>query len=98
MKKTISENDFVQAFEDMDRANQFSNYGLKKIFEYLEDCEDHSGDELELDVIAICCELTEYDSLESLQVDYSDIENQDDLEYVTQVICYEDDCIIIAAF
>ena len=98
MKKTISENDFLQAFSDMDRKDQFTYYALTKIFEYYEECEFDSGEEIELDVIAICCDLVEYDSLESLQEDYSDIEDQDDLECVTQVICYEDDCIIIAAF
>ena len=98
MKNTISENDFLQAFSDMDRKDQFTYYALTKIFEYYEQWEDETGEEIELDVIAICCDLTEYESLESLQEDYSDIENQDDLEYVTQVICFEEDCIIIAAY
>jgi len=98
MKKTISENGFVREFENMNRADQFSDYGLRQIFNHLEQLEDETGDEIELDVIAICCELTEYESLEELQNDYSDIEDEDDLYGSTAVICFEDDCIIIATF
>ena len=96
MKKTISENDFV--FEVMDREDQFSDYALRKIFEYIETVEDDTGEEYEMDIIDICCEFTEYESLEDLQKDYPDIENVDDLECETSVICFEDDCIVIVAY
>ena len=98
MKQSVNLYDFHNAFREADRENQFSYEGREALFEYLECYEEDLGEEIELDVIAICCDLVEYDSLVSLQEDYSDIEDQDDLECVTQVICYEDDCIIIAAF
>ena len=98
MKKTISENEFVYEFKEMGREDNFSDYGLRQLFNYLEDYSEDTNTEIELDVIAICCEFTEYESLKALQEDYSDIEDEDDLLYNTSVICFEDDCIIISAY
>ena len=96
--RTINEYDFKDAFKKMNRQDNFSDYGLTKIFEYLEMFSEDRGENIELDVIAICCEYVEYDSLEELQADYKDIDGQDDLEYNTQVICYQEDCIIIQSY
>ena len=96
--RTINEYDFKDAFKKMNRQDNFSDYGLTKIFEYLEMFSEDRGENIELDVIAICCEYVEYDSLEELQADYKDIDDQDDLEYNTQVICYQEDCIIIQSY
>jgi len=62
MKTTVSEHDFIRAFEVMGRQNQFSRAALQAIFEYMEDYERDTGEEVELDVIALCCEWAEYDS------------------------------------
>jgi hypothetical protein len=59
MKQTIDFNDFVNAFKEADRGEQFSLQGLRALFDYLEDYEESTGEELELDVIALCCEFTE---------------------------------------
>ena len=60
MKTTVSLGDFRDAFRAYDRDN-FSHDGLKALFEYLEDYEN-GGEEMELDVIALCCDFSEYDS------------------------------------
>jgi len=62
MKQTIDLNGFHQAFTDYGRGDQFSYEGLGKLFEYLQDLEDSTGEEMELDVIAICCDWSEYES------------------------------------
>lgn len=59
MKTTINLNQFRQAFFDMGRHNQFSSDGLRVLFEALEQYEDDTGEETELDVIALCCEYSE---------------------------------------
>lgn len=64
MKKTINIYDFENAFRQHKRDNQFSYKGLRALFEMLEYCEKDNGDEIELDVIGLCCEYTEYDSME----------------------------------
>lgn len=59
MKTTVSFGDFVQAFKDMGRENQFSIDALNIIFEHIEQIENDTGEECELDVIGICCEYAE---------------------------------------
>jgi hypothetical protein len=54
----------------MERDNQFSFEGLDALYDYLEGLEADTGEKIELDVIALCCEYTEYDSLEQFRTDY----------------------------
>ena len=61
--------DFERAFKRFERDN-FSYDGLKALFEYLEEYEEGTGEEVELDVIALCCEYMEYDSLKEYNDDY----------------------------
>lgn len=58
MKTTVSLEDFRYAFK-LARREDFSYHGLKELFNYLEEYEDSTGEEVELDVIAICCEFSE---------------------------------------
>lgn len=69
MKQSINEYDFIKAFEEC-RPDNFSRDGLIALYAYLEEYEDDTGEEIELDVIALCCDFTEYDSLEEFQADY----------------------------
>lgn len=62
MKQSVSEYDFEQAFNDAGRGDQFTYYGKKALYEYLEQMGDDCGIEYELDVIALCCEFTEYET------------------------------------
>lgn len=62
MITTINENDFQQAFKSMGRNANFSYEGLKELFKYYEEYEESTGEKVELDVIAICCDWTEYES------------------------------------
>jgi len=95
MKQTINKSQFRDAFSRMDRGGQFSYEALGALFDYLESYEEDAGEEMELDVIAICCDWTEYDDLEELQADYSDIETMEDIEDNTQVIQCDNGHIII---
>lgn len=69
MKTTINIHDFREAFRLAGRQNQFSRDGFEDLFEYLEQYEDDCGVELELDVIAICCDFSE-DSWKNIADDY----------------------------
>ena len=62
MKQSISFNQFTDAFTSYGRDDQFSYDGLKALFDYLEQLEDDCGTDFELDVIALCCEFSEYDT------------------------------------
>lgn len=60
MKTTVNKNQFIHAFTDMGRGNQFSRGALCALFDYLEQLEDDTGEEIELDVIALCCDYAEH--------------------------------------
>jgi hypothetical protein len=61
MKTTINQSDFVSAFKgNSERKNQFSYDALCALFNYYEQMEQDTGEEMELDVIAICCDWAEY--------------------------------------
>lgn len=62
MKQTVNSYDFVDAFRDHNRQDQFSYSGLHALFEYLEQIEEDTGEEMELDVIALCCDFSEFSS------------------------------------
>jgi hypothetical protein len=59
MKTTIDFADFREAFRRYDRENRYSREGLMMLFDYFESYEEETGQEIELDVIAICCEYDE---------------------------------------
>jgi len=69
MITTINENDFIQAFKTMGNG-QFSHEALQKLFKYYEEYEDWTGETVELDIIGICCDWTEYESEYQLVNDY----------------------------
>ena len=60
MKKTITLNDFKQEFNSI-RPNNFTEEGLEILFDHLEQYESGCGEQIELDVIALCCDYEESD-------------------------------------
>jgi hypothetical protein len=84
MKQTINKYDFHRAFETMGRSNQFSYEGRQCLFEYLEQLEEDLGEEIELDVIALCCDYSE-DTVKNILKEYS-LESLEDLRHHTIVI------------
>lgn len=85
---TINLHDFRCAFADYDRSSQFSYEGLDALFRWLEELSTDTETPYELDVIALCCEFTEYSNLAEIQETYSstDIDSIDDLRDHTIVI------------
>jgi predicted ArsR family transcriptional regulator len=85
MKTTVSVYDFRDAFLKL-RPNNFSYEGLTALFEYLESFETDTGEELELDVIAICCDFAE-ESWENIAEYYSiDLDDCEDNEEKQQAV------------
>ena len=62
MKQTVNLYDFRRAFEDYGRTENFSYPALDALFAWFEEYEEGTGQEIELDVIAICCDFSEYDA------------------------------------
>jgi hypothetical protein len=90
--------DFERAFKNFERDN-FSYDGLKALFEYLEEYEDSTGEEVELDVIALCCEYMEYDSLKEYNDDYGTKYSEiDAIQDDTTLIKIDDNSFIIQQY
>lgn len=57
--QTLNVYQFRDAFMQSSRKDQFSYEALTAIFEYLEEYSDSTGEPVELDIVAICCEWSE---------------------------------------
>ena len=84
----VTENDFRNAFQEL-RPTKFSYDGLNALYEYFEEYEDSTGEKIELDVMAICCEYTEYESIEEFNNAYDKEWTLEELQDHTQVIEFE---------
>jgi len=60
MKTTVTSYQFVDSFRACGRETQFSRPALFALFDYLEQWEDDTDTELELDPVAICCDFSEH--------------------------------------
>ena len=85
MIQTINLHQFRDAFQRMDRGNQFSYEGLELLYDYLEECDES----MELDVIAICCDFSEC-SIDEFLDSYSDIELDEDASDEDKIQAIED--------
>jgi hypothetical protein len=89
MKQTISQSDFHDAFIRMDREENFSWEARELLFDYFEEIDE----DMELDVIAICCEYYEND-VDSIIQDYrlkDDVEDMNEDEKTDFVRDYLND-------
>ena len=81
MKTTVTCHDFIDAFKI--RTGQFSRPALVALFDYLGEIERESATEMELDVIAICCDFCEM-TVQEIQNTYPTLcEDLDDNEKLT---------------
>lgn len=78
MHRTLTFSTFCDAFRDMGRNDNFSYEGLRILFDYLEQYEEDTGESVELDVIALCC-------------DYSEMSWQEVAEYYSVDLSHCDD-------
>ena len=69
MKTTLSTSDIARALKSDQNAAWTWN-GAKALAEYLEQLEEDTGEEMELDVCAIRCDFSEFSSLEAWAADY----------------------------
>jgi hypothetical protein len=100
---------FVTAFDRMGRGKQFSYDALRGLFNHLEQLSDDIGQDVELDVIAICCDYTEgtFKVVASdYGIDISECTDDDEiretvLDYLndeTRVAWSDDNSVVYAAF
>ena len=84
MKQTITKPDFFYAFRGTD---QFSYEGLGVLFDYLESYEEDTGEEVELDVIALRCEFNEatwQDIADDYRIDLDGATDEDEIAEIVE--------------
>jgi hypothetical protein len=87
MIETVTKSTFIDSFRSSDTyKDNFSYMGLDALYDYLEEFEEDTGEQIQFDLVAICCDFSEYDSLEEIIEDYDSIETLEDLEMKTTVI------------
>jgi hypothetical protein len=93
MKQTIGLNEFRQAFQDYNRSDNFSYEGLELLFDYFEEVDEN----MELDVIAICCDFNEdnyEDIANNYSIDLDEYETEEEKEEAVQDYLQDNTCFI----
>ena len=86
---------FVQEFRDI-RPDNFSLDGLDALFDYINELEEDLGEQIRFDVVALCCDYSQYNTLADYNDDYgTEHESWDDVADETTVIKVTDDSAII---
>lgn len=92
MITTVNRDLFVNGIRSV-RPTNFTCEGLHALFNYFEELEDSTGEQIEFDPIAICCEYTEYGSISEYNQEYGSdivggpaIMSLDEVEDITTVI------------
>ena len=68
----VTENMFVDAFNEANRGDNFTVAARRTLFEFYEEMEEDGHTSTELDVIAICCDWTEYTSIAAVYEAYAE--------------------------
>ena len=99
MKKTINFYEFKNWFTKY-RPNYLSDDGLIALYDMLENYEQDTGEEIEFDPIAFCCEYTEYEDMEEFWNDYDKeiYPNEQSIMDATFIWAFNTDSFIIQQF
>ena len=85
MKTTVNFSEFRDLFQQI-RPDNFSYQGQKILFYYFEEYEESTGEEIEMDIIAICCDFSE-DSFGNIADQYGiELDNEMDEDYQKQQV------------
>jgi predicted ArsR family transcriptional regulator len=87
--KTFNQQDFINEFEAYGRTDNFSYTGLRALFDSLDDIAQDSGQNIEMDVIALCCEFIEEhidDVISNYDIDVSDMDDDEKIETVREYL------------
>ena len=84
MKSTLNEGEFI---DGMRKHVSWETETLRALFEWLEEFEDGTGEEMEFDPVGLRCDFSEYDSLKEINEEYNqEFKTIDELRDHTAVI------------
>ena len=88
MKTSVNFSQFCDAFRAADRNENFSYDGKRALYDFMEEMVDQTGEEYELDVIALCCEFAESATEELIndyRIDVSEAEgDEEEIEAIVE--------------
>lgn len=101
--KKVYFNDFIEEFKRCGREEQFTYEAKRALYNYLNELAENLGEPIELDVIALCSEFSEYKNLKEFNKDYSyslgyDIEDIEEIQEHTILIPVNKEGFIIQDF
>ena len=79
---------FREAFRVAGRMDQFSYEGLEVLFDYLDNLSEDTGEPIELDVVALCCDYYEssiQELIDNYDIDVSEVD-EDDPDSIVEVV------------
>ena len=101
----LSFDDFVREFKEYGREDNFSIDGLEALYNYVHDFAEDMNTPYELDVVALCCEYTEYSLEEAVSAFPDLLEGLDTVDEILDVLNYrtsafktDSDTIVVADF
>jgi hypothetical protein len=91
--------DFVAEFAQWEYYKDcFSIPALYALYIYLDELSNDIGEDIELDVVGICCEFAEYKDIDAVKVDYGfevgEVKNISELQEKTTVIEFDGGLVI----
>ena len=93
MKQELNTYQVADLLKQDDNAN-WTYAGSMAIAEFFEELENDTDESIELDVVAIRCEFSEYKNFDEVKENYSDIKTLEDLHDNTLVIEFDTGLII----
>jgi len=95
--QTVNKSQFIDNLLADDYAS-WTYEDAEALYDYYEQYSDDTGEDVELDRVALRCEWTRADSIDEVIEDYDDIESLEDLQDNTQVIEHDGGVLLFIAF
>ena len=97
MYRLVTKEMFYGAFKGFGRAKQFSYEALGALYDYYTEQEDDTVNDVgvQLDVIGICCEWGEYDTIEEALSEYG-LETLEELKNAHHIIEIETGSVLVS--
>ena len=95
--QTVNKSQFIDNLLADDYAS-WTYEDAEALFDYYEQFSDDTGEDVELDRVALRCVWTRADSIDEVIEEYDDIESLEDLQDRTQVIEHEGGVLLFIAF
>ena len=95
--QTVNKSQFIDNLLADDYAS-WTYEDAEALYDYYEQYSDDTGEDVELDRVALRCEWTRADSIDEVIEDYDDIEDLEDLQQRTDVIEHDGGVLLFIAF